>query len=145
MIKITNRRVNAIEHVIMPKIENTIKFITSELDEADREEFFRLKKVQGKKKERMEKELETAKACISWIHVDDASQGKHAAPAAVAAPSLFAEYEQVFVYLRSGSRCYVLTGLLSYRPIKKLREVYSFHWRHFMLRQSGQRRCKNVS
>ncbi|EGF76949.1 hypothetical protein BATDEDRAFT_92113 [Batrachochytrium dendrobatidis JAM81] len=52
VIKVTNRRVNAIEHVIIPKIENTVKFITSELDEQDREEFFRLKKVQGKKKER---------------------------------------------------------------------------------------------
>ncbi|RGB33567.1 ATP synthase subunit D-domain-containing protein [Rhizophagus diaphanus] len=50
VIKVTNRRVNAIEHVIIPKIENTIKYITSELDEQDREEFFRLKKVQGKKK-----------------------------------------------------------------------------------------------
>nr|KAJ3418367.1 H(+)-transporting V1 sector ATPase subunit D [Polyrhizophydium stewartii] len=56
VIKVTNRRVNAIEHVIIPKIENTIKFITSELDEQDREEFFRLKKVQGKKKDRMELE-----------------------------------------------------------------------------------------
>ncbi len=51
VIKITNRRVNAIEHVIIPKIDNTIRYITSELDEQDREEFFRLKKVQGKKKE----------------------------------------------------------------------------------------------
>ncbi|CAG8597895.1 10750_t:CDS:2 [Diversispora eburnea] len=50
VIKITNRRVNAIEYVIIPKIENTIKYILSELDEQDREEFFRLKKVQGKKK-----------------------------------------------------------------------------------------------
>ncbi|KAJ3260184.1 H(+)-transporting V1 sector ATPase subunit D [Boothiomyces macroporosus] len=58
VIKITNRRVNAIEHVIIPKIENTISFITSELDEQDREEFFRLKKVQGKKKEKIEKELQ---------------------------------------------------------------------------------------
>ncbi|KAJ3272500.1 H(+)-transporting V1 sector ATPase subunit D [Terramyces sp. JEL0728] len=57
VIKITNRRVNAIEHVIIPKIENTIAFITSELDEQDREEFFRLKKVQGKKKEKLEREL----------------------------------------------------------------------------------------
>jgi V-type H+-transporting ATPase subunit D len=54
VIKVTNRRVNAIEHVIIPKLENTIKFISSELDEADREEFFRLKKVQGKKKAKME-------------------------------------------------------------------------------------------
>lgn len=59
VIKLTNRRVNAIEYVIIPKIDNTIRFILSELDEQDREEFFRLKKIQGKKKvkqEEMEKE-----------------------------------------------------------------------------------------
>jgi len=53
VIKITNRRVNAIEHVVKPKLENTISYIISELDERDREEFFRLKKVQGKKKRDM--------------------------------------------------------------------------------------------
>lgn len=42
VIKLTNRRVNAIEHVIIPRYENTIKYILSELDEQDREEFFRL-------------------------------------------------------------------------------------------------------
>ena len=41
VIRATNRRVNAIEHVIIPRLENTIKYITSELDEMDREEFFR--------------------------------------------------------------------------------------------------------
>ncbi|KAH9842751.1 vacuolar ATP synthase subunit D [Rhodofomes roseus] len=50
VIRATNRRVNAIEHVVIPRLENTIKYILSELDEMDREEFFRLKKVQGKKK-----------------------------------------------------------------------------------------------
>jgi len=45
VIKLTNRRVNAIEHVIIPRYENTIKYILSELDEQDREEFFRLDNV----------------------------------------------------------------------------------------------------
>ncbi|KAJ3136359.1 H(+)-transporting V1 sector ATPase subunit D [Physocladia obscura] len=58
VIKVTNRRVNAIEHVIIPKLENTIRFVQSELDEMDREEFFRLKKIQAKKKIR--KDIEDA-------------------------------------------------------------------------------------
>jgi len=49
VIKVVNRRVNAIEHVIIPRTENTIKYINAELDEIDREEFYRLKKVSGKK------------------------------------------------------------------------------------------------
>ena len=34
-IKVTNRRVNAIEHVILPRIDNTIRYITTELDETE--------------------------------------------------------------------------------------------------------------
>jgi V-type H+-transporting ATPase subunit D len=54
-IKVTNRRVNALEKVVVPKIENTLAYIKDELDEMDREEFFRLKMVQGKKKARIAK------------------------------------------------------------------------------------------
>ena len=61
VIKITNRRVNAIEHVIIPRIGRTLAYITTELDEREREEFYRLKKIQEKKKEsRARKEAETA-------------------------------------------------------------------------------------
>lgn len=63
VIKLTNRRVNAIEHVIIPRIENTISYIRCELDELDREEFFRLKKIQGKKTQAREKQdIERRKA-----------------------------------------------------------------------------------
>ncbi|KZV86283.1 putative vacuolar ATP synthase subunit D [Exidia glandulosa HHB12029] len=62
VIRATNRRVNAIEHVIIPRLENTVAFILSELDEADREEFFRLKKVQGKKKRDAEQAEQQRKA-----------------------------------------------------------------------------------
>lgn len=58
VIKVTNRRVNAIEHVIIPRTENTIAYINSELDELDREEFYRLKKIQ-EKKQKMELELDS--------------------------------------------------------------------------------------
>lgn len=64
-IKITNRRVNAIEHVIIPRIERTLAYIITELDEREREEFYRLKKIQEKKKiikEKFEKELEQRRA-----------------------------------------------------------------------------------
>lgn len=59
-LTLTNRRVNALEFVVIPKIESTIKWIQSELDELDREDFYRLKCVQDKKleaKEEEEKEL----------------------------------------------------------------------------------------
>ncbi|XP_031626726.1 V-type proton ATPase subunit D 1 isoform X1 [Contarinia nasturtii] len=69
VIKITNRRVNAIEHVIIPRIERTLAYIISELDELEREEFYRLKKIQDKKRIARKKE-EARKAALLEQGID---------------------------------------------------------------------------
>merc|ERR1712039_940970 len=55
-IKMTSRRVNALEYVLIPRIEDIIAYITQEMDEQAREEFFRVKKVVEKKKAKIERE-----------------------------------------------------------------------------------------
>lgn len=64
-IKTTNRRVNALDNVVRPRLEATISYIKGELDELEREEFFRLKKVQAKKKRDAEAKAKAAAAAAA--------------------------------------------------------------------------------
>lgn len=58
----TNRRVNALEFVLIPRINAIIDYIKDELDEIDREDFVRLKKTQDKKKEKKAEDAAIAAA-----------------------------------------------------------------------------------
>eukprot|EP00804_Cyclotella_cryptica_P023479 CCRYP_012123-RB/>CCRYP_012123-RB protein AED:0.46 eAED:0.46 QI:0/0/0/1/0/0/2/0/163 len=55
-MKVTNRRVNALENVTIPKIEHVLAYISRELDELEREDFTRLKLVQSKKENDLKEE-----------------------------------------------------------------------------------------
>jgi len=61
-LKVTNRRVNALEFVVMPKLQNTIKYIQSELDELEREDTYRIKKVKDLRSQNSEDEPGRVKA-----------------------------------------------------------------------------------
>ena len=74
VIKVTNRRVNALEFVILPQIEWTIGWIEGELDELDREDFYRLKCVQDKKKETKEAEMKELKQKMAALKGENDDQ-----------------------------------------------------------------------
>ena len=62
-LKITNRRVNALEYIVIPKIVYTINYIKTELDEREKEDKYKIKKVikykeKHKEEEEAQRELE---------------------------------------------------------------------------------------
>ncbi|KAK6803030.1 hypothetical protein RDI58_000814 [Solanum bulbocastanum] len=70
---LSNRRVNALENVVKPRLENTVLYIKGELDELEREDFFRLKKIQGFKKREVEKQMATARQYAAEKAAEDIS------------------------------------------------------------------------
>jgi len=74
-LKVTNRRVNALEFVIMPKLANTVSYIMSELDELEREDNFRIKKVKDlrQREEDNKKEEEKLLEAMAAAKADEGS------------------------------------------------------------------------
>ena len=56
-IRKTQKRANALKNIVIPELEETIKFISESLEEKEREEFSRLKVIKANKEKQRMKEV----------------------------------------------------------------------------------------
>ncbi|XP_014092599.1 V-type proton ATPase subunit D 2 [Bactrocera oleae] len=54
-VRHNNMRINGLEYVVLPRFHNTVNYIRDELEEYEREDFYRLKRSQAKQRKRKEK------------------------------------------------------------------------------------------
>ena len=93
----TNRRVNALEFVLIPRITEIIDYIKQELDEIDREDFVRLKKTQDKKKEKKAEQAKERSNNKDDSEVQKDSDDEQVIPKETAFDDVEEEDEDVFV------------------------------------------------
>lgn len=63
----TNTKVNALGYIYIPRLERTMSYIESELDEFQREDFYRMKKVRDKNKKREAKDYKERKEKLKML------------------------------------------------------------------------------
>jgi V/A-type H+-transporting ATPase subunit D len=70
-IETTKRRVNALEFKLLPELRENKEYIEQKLEEQEREEIFRMKKIKAKKEEAEKKEREAEREREEALAADD--------------------------------------------------------------------------
>ncbi|MDY6778514.1 MAG: V-type ATP synthase subunit D [Candidatus Nanohaloarchaea archaeon] len=73
----TKRRVNALEEKVIPELKDSLNYVSQTLEESEREETFRLKKIKEKTSEEDKSSSEDGIACPECGETFDSERGMH--------------------------------------------------------------------